>query len=65
MQLIKAIQTAQQEVHAALCQNFNTKGAIAALLDLVGAVNRYLDLPDIKPATLVIQRVTRCLRAAS
>ncbi|MCU4717622.1 cysteine--tRNA ligase [Halapricum hydrolyticum] len=41
-----AVETAREEFEAAMNDDFNTRGAMAGLLDLVGAVNAHLDDSD-------------------
>ncbi|KAI8834116.1 tRNA synthetases class I (C) catalytic domain-containing protein [Chytridium lagenaria] len=40
--LFKSLQTAQTQVHAALCDNFDTSSAMTALRDLIASTNTYL-----------------------
>ena len=64
-ELHEALGAAQRGVHAALCDNIDTAGAIAALLDLVGVANKYLAAAT-APRVLVLRRaaayVTSILR---
>eukprot|EP00299_Pterocystis_sp_00344_P019187 c9546_g1_i2.p1 GENE.c9546_g1_i2~~c9546_g1_i2.p1 ORF type:complete len:879 (+),score=259.52 c9546_g1_i2:47-2683(+) len=55
----------QSQVHAALCNNFDTPAVIQALCDLVSETNKYLDRPGIKAIPTLRKHalyVTRILR---
>lgn len=45
---------AQAKVHAALCDNFDTSGALLSLCDLVTEVNKYLGVPE--PRHLLVRK---------
>lgn len=61
-----ALEQAQRQVHAALCDNIDTPGAIAALCELVTEANKYLTDAANPPRALLMRRVgdyvTRILR---
>lgn len=65
-ELYLTLATAQDAVHAAFCNNFDTKGAMDALLTLVNAINAYLRTNSECPAIYLVQNaaryVTRILR---
>ena len=46
----------ERKVHAALCENFNTKGAITALDALVNELNTQFEDPRVTPAHLLVQK---------
>ena len=50
--LNERISAAQENVHAALCDNFSTPAAMDALDDIVSAVNTYLGVVNPKPQLL-------------
>ena len=47
----------QQKVHDSLLDNFNTKDAMLAIMKVIGEVNVYLRLPDVKPAVLLLRSI--------
>uniref|UniRef100_A0A7S2RQQ1 cysteine--tRNA ligase n=1 Tax=Mucochytrium quahogii TaxID=96639 RepID=A0A7S2RQQ1_9STRA len=57
---------AQRLVHRSLLDNFDTKAAMNAMLDLIAKSNAYIRLPNAKPAVLLLKRIamyiTRILR---
>jgi cysteinyl-tRNA synthetase len=56
-QLAEDFMAVQQTVHASLLDNFNTKLAMFALLDMVAKVNVYLRLEGVKPAILLLRSI--------
>ena len=46
----------ERKVHAALCENFNTKGAITALDALINELNTQFEDPGVSPAHLLVQK---------
>ncbi|KAH6914174.1 cysteinyl-tRNA synthetase [Coprinopsis sp. MPI-PUGE-AT-0042] len=41
-QLFNDLETAQKELHSALCDSFNTSGALSSILELISKTNTYL-----------------------
>jgi len=57
---LKSLDTARQNLHAALCDNFNTPAAMKALTDLIGSTNKYMSQTNSLAAVKEIARwVTR------
>lgn len=48
----------EQAVHSALCTNFDTPTALAALMDLVSVTNQYL-LADQRPSATLVRKISR------
>lgn len=48
---------AQQTVHDSLLDNFNTKDAMLAIMDVISEANVYLRSPDLKPAVLLLRSI--------
>lgn len=55
--LADALLEAQQTVHNSLLDNFNTKEAMLALLQVISHANVYLRTPNIKPAVLTLKSI--------
>ena len=55
--LSEAYLTAQQTVHDSLLDNFNTRDAMVAIMDVISEANIYLRTPDLKPAVLLLRSV--------
>ena len=70
MQLQHEVDAAQRRVHASLCDNVNTATAMAALCDLVRAVNIYLSRTSTPKALLLraaasyVTRILSCFGVA-
>ena len=56
-ELSYALLAAQQKVHESLLDNFNTKEAMLALLQVISQANVYLRIPDVKPAVLTLKSI--------
>jgi len=48
---------ARQSVHEKLLDNFDTKGAMGALMDVIGEANVYLRMKDCKPTSLLMRSI--------
>lgn len=64
--LTKILDDTQAAVHASICNNFYTKGAIEALEKLVAEINKFLSDPEASPSQYLVQKaavyVTKILR---
>ncbi len=56
-ELSNALLAAQKKVHESLLDNFNTKEAMLALLQVISQANIYLRIPDVKPAVLTLKSI--------
>jgi cysteinyl-tRNA synthetase len=56
-QLADAYLTTQQTVHDSLLDNFNTKDAMLAIMELIRQVNVYVRTPDCLPAILLLRAI--------
>jgi cysteinyl-tRNA synthetase len=56
-QLAEDYLATQQAVHSSLLDNFNTKSAMLALLDIVAKVNVYVRVEGVKPAVLLLRSI--------
>ena len=55
--LSEAYLTVQQTVHDSLLDNFNTRDAMVAIMDVISEANIYLRTPDLKPAVLLLRSI--------
>ena len=55
--LSEALLETQQKVHESLLDNFNTKEAMLALMQVISQANIYLRTPDVKPAVLTFKSI--------
>ena len=55
--LSEAYLTVQQTVHDSLLDNFNTRDAMIAIMDVISEANIYLRTPDLKPAVLLLRSI--------
>ena len=55
--LAETYQSTRESVHACLLDNFDTKGAMLAMLRLINEANAYLRLPGVKPSVLLLRSV--------
>ena len=64
--LTKTFEETQATVHASICNNFFTKGAVEALEKLVAEVNKYFADPEASPSQYLVQKcavyITKILR---
>jgi len=59
LDLLRKIHETQTRVHEALCENFNTPGALAAMVELVAESNKYLRRPKNSPCVVLIRKAAR------
>ena len=55
--LADAYLAARQSVHECLLDNFDTQGAMGAMLKVINEANGYLRMPNVKPSTLLLRAI--------
>jgi len=59
--LAETFQSTRESVHACLLDNFDTKGAMLAMLRMINEANAYLRLPGVMPSVLLLRSVATYL----
>ena len=59
LSLLRKIHDTQTRTHEALCDNFNTPGALAAMVELVTETNKYLRRPKNSPCVVLVRKAAR------